>query len=149
MSVRADAYPDAPVVGRIVQLNTRVDTATRAITARAEAPNPEGRFKPGMMMRVTLKQGQRQAVAVPETAVQFESDQAYVFAIAKTGDKTVAQRRAVTTGANEGGFIEITSGLKAGETVVGDGLNRIQDGQPVRAAASGPDKAKAGAQAAR
>lgn len=131
---KPDAYPGETFTGRIARLDTRIDEQTRALKARAEFPNPAGRIKPGMMVRVSLEHGQRQGIAVPQSAVQYEADQAFVFAITQRGDKTVAQKRAVRTGADEGGFVEIVEGLQAGDKVVADGLNRVQDGQGVKVA---------------
>lgn len=129
---RADAWPDGSFRGRIARLDSRIDAATRAITARAEFPNPGARIKPGMLMRVSIAHGARASLAVPEAAVQFEGDQAFVFVITPRGGGFSARKQAVQTGATEGGLVEITGGLRAGEKVVADGLNRIQDGQAVR-----------------
>lgn len=132
IAARADAWPSERFTGRIARLDSRIDATTRAITARAEFPNPGARIKPGMLMRVSVAHGARQSLAVPEAAVQFEGDQAYVFVITPRGDGFSARKQAVQTGTTEGGFVEITGGLKAGDKVVADGLNRIQDGQPVK-----------------
>ncbi|MDI1364324.1 MAG: efflux transporter periplasmic adaptor subunit, partial [bacterium] len=43
----------------------------------------------------------------------------------------VARRSSVDTGWSAGGFVEIRSGLKPGDKIVADGLNRIQDGAPI------------------
>ena len=134
---RADAWPDEAFTGRIARLDSHIDATTRAITARAEFANPGARIKPGMLMRVSIAHGARESLAVPEAAVQFEGDQAYVFVITPRGDGFSARKQAVRTGATEGGLVEITEGLRAGEKVVADGLNRIQDGQPVRAGKTG------------
>ena len=83
-------------------------------------------------------------MAVPEAAVQFEGSQASVFLIARGPKGLVARRASVQTGIAADGFIEITSGLKAGDKLVGDGLNRVQDGAPVNA---GGGKPQAGPQA--
>lgn len=127
-----DALPGQRFAGRIAQLDTRVNTATRAIKARAEFANPDGRIRPGMLMKVTIDHGARQAVSVPEAAIAYEGDEAYVFVIVTQGGKAKAQRRVVTLGASQDGWVEIQQGLRAGDKVVGDGLNRIQDGQPVK-----------------
>lgn len=147
IAARSDAWPDQAFSGRIARLDSRIDATTRAITARAEFPNPGGRIKPGMLMRVSVAHGARQSLAVPEAAVQFEGDQAYVFVITSRGDSLSARKQAVQTGATEGGFVEITGGLQAGEKVVADGLNRVQDGQRVQV--GGPRKGPAGAGDAR
>jgi len=135
---RPDAYADDAFQGRIARLDSRIDAATRAITARAEFPNPSGRIKPGMLMRVSISHGGRDALAVPEAAVQFEGDQAYVFVIATRGEGLAARKQAVDTGVSQDGFVEVRGGLKAGDRIVADGLNRIQDGQPVRPGAAAP-----------
>lgn len=135
---RADAWPAESFQGRIARLDSRIDATTRAITARAEFPNPGRRIKPGMSMRVSIAHGARQGLAVPEAAVQFEGDQAFVFVITPRADGFSARKQAVDTGATEGGFVEITTGVRAGDRVVADGLNRIQDGQPVKVAGRPP-----------
>lgn len=123
--------------GRIAQLDTRVDPATRAIKARAEFANASGRLKPGMLVKVAIDQGVRTAVAVPEAAVQFEGEQASVYVVAKGPKGMIARRTDVDTGITQAGFVEIRSGLKAGDAIVSDGLNRIQDGAAI---ASGKGK---------
>jgi len=144
ISARPDAYPDTVFHGRIAELDTRVNTNTRAIRARAEFPNGSRQIKPGMMVRVGVEHGSRIGVAVPESAVQYEGDQAFVFVIAQGPRGMTASKRAVVAGSNDAGMVEIRQGLRAGERVVGDGLNRVQDGQLVKAAGAGPSaRAKA------
>jgi len=126
-----DALPGQSFMGRIAQIDTRIDPATRAVKARAEFPNIDGRLKPGMLVKVAIDQGQRQAVAVPEAAIQFEGTQASVFLIADGAKGKVARRTTVQTGLSSDGYVEIVSGLKAGDKIVGDGLNRVQDGASV------------------
>ena len=137
ITARPDAYPDLTVTGRIATLDTRVDEKTRAVKARAEFPNPDGRLKPGMLMRVAIDQGRRQAVAAPEAAVQYEGDQAYVYVLAAKDGGRIAEERQVQTGADEGGFIEIREGLSAGTPIVADGVNRVSPNQSVRVAGVG------------
>ena len=132
-----DAYGDEVFTGRIALVDTRVNEQTRSVTARAEIPNPGGRIRPGMAVRVAVQQGVRTGVAVPEAAVQYEGDGAFVYRIAPGQRGTTAQRVEVETGTVEGGHVEILSGLTPGDRVVGSGLNRIQPGAPVRVAGAG------------
>lgn len=132
-----DAYGDEVFTGRIALIDTRVNEATRSVTARAEIPNPGARIRPGMAVRVAVQQGVRQSIAVPEAAVQYEGDGAFVYRIANSERGTTAQRVTVETGAVEGGFVEILSGLTNGDHVVGSGLNRIQPNAPVRVGGAG------------
>lgn len=140
ITARSDAFGDQTFGGRIALLDTRVDESTRAVIARAEIPNPGGRIRPGMSMNVSVAQGVRTSLAVPEAAVQYEGESAFVFRIAAGERGTVAQRVEVETGAVEGGFVEILSGLSVGDRLVGSGLNRIQPGAPVTPAGTPPTR---------
>ncbi|MGZ9201097.1 MAG: efflux RND transporter periplasmic adaptor subunit [Caulobacteraceae bacterium] len=140
-----DAFPDQAVAGRIAKLDTRIDEKTRAITARAEFPNPGRMLKPGMLMRVTIVQGGRASLAAPESAVQMEGDSAFVFVIANKAGKMVAERRAVRAGSRENGMVELLEGVRAGEIIVSDGVNRVEDGQAVRIGAGRGGGARGGA----
>ncbi len=131
ISATADAFPGSQFSGQIARVDPRIDEVTRSATARAEGPHPAGRIRPGMSMRVTVRQGQRQSLAVPESAVQYEGEGAFVYRIAPGERGQIAQRVEVEAGVVEGGYVEILSGLDAGETVVASGLNRIQPGAPV------------------
>ena len=128
---RTDAYPDLRALGQIALLDTRIDERTRAITARAEIPNPTGQILPGMLIRIGVVQSQRQSVAVPESAVQFEGDQAFVFLLRRGERGLRVVREQVVIGLNQDGFLEIRSGLLPNAQVVADGLNRLQNGRPV------------------
>lgn len=139
ISANIDAYREETFSGRIALIDTRVNEQTRAVTARAEIPNPGARIRPGMAVRVAIEQGVRTAPAVPEGAVQYEGEGAFVYRIANGARGSTAQRIEVETGAVEGGFVEILSGLAAGDRVVGSGLNRIQPGAQVTVA--GRDRA--------
>lgn len=135
-----DAYPGETISGRIARLDTRVDERTRAIAARAEFPNSGGRLKPGMLVRVGVSRGQRTSPSAPELAVSVQGDTAFVYVIhqrpAAAGRPAGAmvEQRPIVTGVRQQGFVEIREGVKAGERIVADGLNKIQPGQPVRIA---------------
>jgi membrane fusion protein (multidrug efflux system) len=146
ITAQPDALPGEVFTGRIAQIDTRIDPTTRALKARAEFPNTDGRLKPGMLIKVGIDQGQRQAVAVPEAAIQFEGTQASVFLIAQGPKGQIARRTTVQTGLSSGGYIEIVSGLKAGDKIIADGLNRVQDGAAVGGGGKGGAGQKDGAQ---
>lgn len=150
LTATTDAFPGEEFNGRIALLDTRVNEQTRAIIARAEFPNPGNRIRPGMMMRVAVHQGRRQSLAVPEAAVQYEGQGAFVYRIARGETGATAQRVEVQTGAVEGGYVEIVSGLANNDHIVASGLNRIQPGAPVSVegeAAQGRAPSKGGARA--
>jgi membrane fusion protein (multidrug efflux system) len=150
----ADAYPGETISGRIAQLDTRVDERTRAITARAEFPNGAGKLKPGMLVRVGVSRGQRTNPSAPESAVSVQGDGAFVYILHSRpaaqgqrqgqGGGTMVEQRPIVAGLRQQGFVEITDGVKLGDRIVADGLNKIQPGQPVRVGGPGARPAAAG-----
>lgn len=157
LTAKVDAYPDVLFKGTIAEVDTRIDERTRSVRARAEFANPDGQLRPGMLAKVVVEQGVRSALAAPEASVQFEGNQAFVFAIVKDegkpdekapqkkskpksegpgdqpkGPKLIAQRQVIEIGARQNGFVEVLSGLRAGETIVADGMNRVQPNQSIR-----------------
>jgi membrane fusion protein (multidrug efflux system) len=128
----ADAFPGETLSGRIARLDTRVDERTRAITARAEFPNGDGKLKPGMLLRVGVSRGSRVSPSAPEPAVSVQGDSAFVYVIHQQGQRAMAEQRPIVTGVRQQGFVEIVDGVKPGEKIVADGLNKLQPGQPIR-----------------
>jgi membrane fusion protein (multidrug efflux system) len=57
ITAKPDALPGEMFTGHIAQIDTRIDPATRALKARAEFPNADGRLKPGMLIKVAIDQG--------------------------------------------------------------------------------------------
>ena len=161
LTAKVDAYPDVQFKGAVAEVDTRIDERTRSVRARAEFANPDGRLRPGMLAKVVVEEGVRSALAAPEAAVQFEGEQAFVYTIIKDdgkgdgpgmgqragkrkkmpegmaanapkGPKMIAHRQTIVVGARQNGYVEVVSGLRAGETIVADGMNRVQPDQAVR-----------------
>lgn len=125
---RAAAYPDTPFRGQISSIDPVIDPNTRAASIRAVMPNPGNRLKPGMLLTVQVLVGERDAPAVPELAVLGDGTDRYVFVIDKGG---VAHRTKVTTGARDGGFIEVR-GLAPNARVITEGVIKVSDGVKVK-----------------
>ena len=64
----------------------------------------------------------------------MQGDNAFVYVLHQQGQRTMAEQRPIVTGVRQQGFVEIVEGVKPGERLVADGLNKIQPGQPVRVA---------------
>jgi len=132
-----EAFAGKVWTGHISKLDTRIQDATRAIVARAEFANPDQSLRPGMMMQVSLDGGSRSGLSLPETAVQFEGNEASVFVVNSNKGpdgkpKATVSRRQITVGLTQNGQVEIRDGIKATDLVVKDGLSRLQDGMAVR-----------------
>jgi membrane fusion protein, multidrug efflux system len=134
-----DPYPGQSIQGRIALVDSRIDPTTHAIRARVEFANPDNRLVPGMLLHIAIENGQRTAMAVPESAVQTEGDQTFVYVIVDgPGGKSIARQTQVEVGANENGYIEIRNGVTAGTRVVADGLSRVEPNGAVRVGGARP-----------
>lgn len=125
---QADAYPSEKFDGVIDSLDSRVDPVSRAVTVRAQIANPERKLRPGMLLRVSVERAGRQTLQVPELALQQLGQEAYLFVVG--GDDLVAQRP-VTVGERRPGFVEIVTGVHAGERVVVEGTVKLHDGSKI------------------
>lgn len=119
-----------PQKGELTLSEVSVDPGTGTITLRAEFPNPENTLLPGMFVRTELPQGtMEKALLVPQRAVMRESNGTpYVYVVE---DGKVAIRRLVTHRTQGQDWI-VEEGLKPGEKVVIEGLQRIRPGVPVQ-----------------
>lgn len=126
---RSAAWAEDTFTGRVVSIDSRVDPTTRAVAIQARVPNPEGKLRAGMLMTIELTCRPRSALGVPERALLSYADRQYVYVV--RDDQTVEQRE-VKLGARDVGWVEIVSGLTAGEMIVVDGLLNLRDGARVR-----------------
>ena len=118
-----------PGDGRIIYMSNSVDTNTDTIEIRASFNNKDGKLIPGAL--VTIRLGMRnpeKMVAVPISAVLNSKEGAFVYVV--DAEKR-AVRRPVTPGSVHGNFQFISKGLKAGETVISGGTNKVIPGMPV------------------
>jgi membrane fusion protein, multidrug efflux system len=125
-TVRAtsDAFPGETFEGGITSVGSRVDPVSRALSARAEIPNPDAKLRPGMLLRVTLALPARTALQVPELSLQQVGQQAFVFRVA--GDQV--EQVPVRIGARRPGWVELLDGVKAGDRVVVEGIVKLKPG---------------------
>jgi membrane fusion protein (multidrug efflux system) len=111
--------------------DVQADATTDTVTVRAQLPNPEGILVPGGVVAVTVERGPpKSALVVPLSAVQLDQAGRYVLVVDE--NKKVEQRR-VTTGVEHGRDVVITNGLKEGELVVVEGIQKVRPGQVVTA----------------
>jgi len=125
------AWPGRSFDGTVVSIGSRGDPVSRAVTVRAELPNPEALLKPGMLLGVAIDAAPREAVVIPEIAVVSVGSRHYVFAVADD----VARQVEVSIGARRAGEVEIVRGLEPGQRVVTDGIVKLRDGAKVAVAA--------------
>ncbi|HET6603070.1 MAG TPA: efflux RND transporter periplasmic adaptor subunit [Xanthomonadaceae bacterium] len=125
---RSAAWPDQEFTGTVQTVGSRVDPVTRAVTVRANIPNPERRLRPGMLLSVRLFEPPRSAIAIPEIALIQIGASSYVYRVAEGG---VVQQLEVEIGARRRGKVEIARGLDAGDRIVVEGTVKLRPGARV------------------
>ncbi|HKK03893.1 MAG TPA: efflux RND transporter periplasmic adaptor subunit [Gammaproteobacteria bacterium] len=124
ISARSVAFEGRAFDGTVTTVDTRVDPVTRAITIRAELPNDHGLLKPGMFLTVKLAGQSRARVVIPEGALVPEGDRQEVYLV--RDDR--AWRTRVVIGRRLRGEVVVLEGLRAGDTVVVEGTQKVADG---------------------
>ncbi len=136
--VTADVAPGETFSGEIIAVNPEVDPATRSVRVRARVANPEEALHAGMFvnMEVVLPDT-RSVLPVAATAVLYAPFGDSIFVVEKKHNEQsgeteqVLRQQFVRLGQARGDFVDITSGLKAGETVVTSGVFKLRSGMRV------------------
>ena len=118
----SSAFPDQTFAATVRTIGSRIDENTRAATVRAHIDNPDLILKPGMLLTVHLTTATREVLMVPESALTQRSAQVYVYTIA---DGRAAMRQ-IRTGVRKDGWVEVESGLEAGEAVITEGIIKVR-----------------------
>jgi len=127
-------------VGIVADLSSTVDTATRSVTVRVQAPTTRRPLRIGETVFGAIAVSSRAAaIVVPLEALVPEGDAFHVFVVDANG---VAHEREVKVGGKTSTTAEITEGLKAGERIVTMGAYGVQDSSKVVPPTSEGDSAK-------
>jgi RND family efflux transporter MFP subunit len=114
-------------VGDVIDIGSRIDPATRTLPARALVANADDVLRPGMSFRVGLSvEGQPYAV-VPETAVMWGTDGAYIWRVAEGN----AVRTPVQVVQRRNGEVLVDADFEAGAIVIVEGTQSVRGGSPV------------------
>jgi len=116
--------------GTLLFSDITVDESTGTVTLRAIFPNPDRALMPGTFVRARFQQGvNEQALAVPQQAVLRTNEGASVMVV---GAEDKVEARTVTTASAIGDKWVIASGLKVGDRVIVEGLQKVRVGMPVK-----------------
>ncbi len=145
IKVGIEAYPNEDFQGEVFFVSPYVDLTNRTALVKAYIPNKEMKLKPGMFAEMTLTLVVRErSTVIPEMAITqvLTNSQAMVFAVDAAGTE---QMRKIKTGVRLIGSIEVLEGLKPGEKVIVEGLQKVVPGAPVRIAPESGASTAAGA----
>ena len=140
---RVGTYGDRSFDGKVETVSARLDAGSRAATVRGDFANDDRALKPGMLVQVELARDTRQALVVPEIAVQQVGTETFVWRVKP--DMTV-EKVDVEVGGRVPGKVMLASGIKAGDRIVVEGTGKVQPGSMVTEGAAAPAAAKPPAQ---
>jgi len=120
------ATPQLPFEGKLQLVDNQVDTKSGTIRVRAVFDNKDGSLIPGQFARLRMGEAKAgSALLINERAVGTDQDKRYVMVV---GADSKAVWREVKLGASVNGLRVVSDGLKAGERIVVNGLQRVRPG---------------------
>ena len=122
-----------PVPGRLEFSDVTVDPTTGSVGLRATFDNPNGVLLPGMYVRAILGKGvANDGMLIPQQAVSRDPKGGATVMV--VGAKGAAETRPIATTQTVGDKWLVTSGLKPGDQVIVEGLQKVRPGAPVKPA---------------
>jgi multidrug efflux system membrane fusion protein len=123
------ASDETPYEGHLQLIDNQVDVKSGTIRVRATFDNKDGTLIPGQFARIRMGQAQpTRALLVNERAIGTDQNKKFVWVI---GADNKAEYREVQLGASANGMRVVKSGLKSGERIVVNGLQRVRPGVEV------------------
>ncbi len=123
------ASDGTPFTGKLQLVDNVVDAHNGTVRVRAVFDNADGRLMPGQFARIRLGQARTvPALAVTERAIGTDQDRRFVLVV---GTDNKAAYREVSLGASAEGLRIVTAGLRPGERIVVNGLQRVRPGATV------------------
>lgn len=124
-----------PLTGKLLFSDVTVDQSTGMVTLRAEFPNPKHELLPGMYARARLAQAvDKAALTIPQQALQRGQGGSASVMLVGADNKVLAQPVKAETAVGDKWVV--TEGLKAGDKVIVQGLQKIRPGAPVKPVAA-------------
>jgi membrane fusion protein (multidrug efflux system) len=130
-----------PLEGKLQFTDVTVDPSSGAVTIRAVFPNPQGTLLPGMFVRAEVTEALApDAILVPQEGVSRDAKGAPTVLV--VNDQNKAELRSIQIGQAVGSNWLVTKGLKPGDKVITEGLQRLRDGVAVRPVPAGSAPAR-------
>lgn len=108
----------------------QVDPQTDTLIMRATMPNPDRTLSDGQFVTAIVRERQEEPrLVVPQAALQVDQSGYYVLVV---NDQHKVEQRRVQTGPQRGTDVVVTSGVKDGEKVIVDGIQKVRPGQIVQ-----------------
>ena len=102
---------------------SRIDTEKRSLAARIKMDNSNLEILPGALLEITINYNERNSLSIPDTSVILEGNKVYIY---KVSQDNLTKRVEIKIGIRSDGFLEVTSGINEGETIVAEGLKKVR-----------------------
>ena len=123
VEVTLSSFKDKTFSGQIDYVSSRINADTRSLLSRIKVKNENLELISGSLLEVRVKFDLRNSLSVPDTSVMIEGDKSYVY---KISAENIANKTEVKTGVRGDRYIEIISGLAAGDIIVAEGLKKVR-----------------------
>ncbi len=126
-TIHFSTFPETSFLGTVTQVSPMLDPQSRSATVEITIPNTRGKLVPGMagMVRITVEE-KPNVLSIPNSAI-FTTDENKVVVV----ENGIARFRQITIGLRGDEWVEVTSGLQAGELVATLGKELTKDGENV------------------
>ena len=130
IDIRLSNGRDYPQHGTWNLTDPQVDQQTDTLIMRGTIPNSEGQLVDGEFVTAVIRERQQEPrVVVPQAALQIDQSGYYVLVV---DSQHKVEQRPVQTGPNQDTDVVVTSGLREGENVIVDGIQKVRPGQIVQ-----------------
>ena len=128
VSLQPFSDPENPYDATIIGIDSRVNAEDRSFTVRAQIENELDDLRPGMSFRIAFAIPGQDYPVVPEEAIVWGSDGAFVWTVQDDG---TAAQETVTILSREQGRVLVEAALEEGATIVVEGVQKLREGAPV------------------
>ncbi len=129
VNAKFTAYDNKIYIGLIESVASRIDAQTRSILARAKIQNKDLEILPGSLLDIQLFYNEKKALSIADTSIIFEDEKKFIY---KIDEENKLNKIEVVTGIRKDGNLEVLSGLSVNDSIVKEGLSRLNDGMIVR-----------------
>ena len=111
-----------------------INPNNRSFSAEITVENPNGSIKPNLNARVHINDYTNEnALLIPQSVIsENAAGEQYAYVAELNNGEAIAKRHIITTGKTQGDFVEITSGISAGDLIIKEGARSVKDAQAVK-----------------
>lgn len=130
-----------PVLGDTIDTEVRqtgnfIDPGNRSFSVEVGVPNKNGNIKPNLTAKVQINDYTNDdAILIPQSIISENAEgEQYAYIAVNIGEDSIgtAKRSIITTGKAQGNYIEVLSGIEAGQSIITEGARNVRDDQKVQ-----------------